>query len=81
MLIAASGLRDIKLKKGETVNEAVVFTADPLPEIILLKDGVPVSGDKKNILKTETKELENGLIQYTCTLNIKDGKNFHKPIE
>lgn len=78
MIIAASGLRDIKLKKGETVNEAVVFTADPLPEIILLKDGVPVSGDKKNILKTESKQLENGLVQYTCTLNIQDGKTYYK---
>ncbi|KRF85677.1 uncharacterized protein Dvir_GJ19688, isoform B [Drosophila virilis] len=68
--ISSSGLRDIKIKKGDNVNESVILTADPLPEITLFKDGEKVPEDEKHILKIESKDLENGLAQYTCTINI-----------
>ncbi|XP_030557678.1 obscurin isoform X1 [Drosophila novamexicana] len=68
--ISSSGLRDIKIRKGENVNESVILTADPLPEITLFKDGEKVPEDEKHILKIESKDLENGLAQYTCTINI-----------
>ncbi|XP_064554448.1 obscurin isoform X2 [Drosophila montana] len=68
--ISSSGLRDIKIKKGDNVNESVILTADPLPEITLFKDGVKVHEDDKHILKIEPKDLGNGLAQYTCTINI-----------
>jgi len=51
----------------------VVFTADPAPEIVLLKDGQPVKESNNLKLKVEKKDAENGLVQYTCTLNILEG--------
>lgn len=77
LLISNSGLRDIKIKKGDKVAETVTFTADPNPEIIWLKDGQPVSESKSLSLKIASKDLENGLKQYECSLNILDGKPFY----
>ncbi|XP_017836914.1 obscurin isoform X3 [Drosophila busckii] len=72
LLISGSNLKDIKVKKGDNISEAVIFTADPAPEIIWLKDGQKEDGDATLVLTTEIKELDHGLKQYTCTLNIKD---------
>lgn len=52
----------------------MILTADPLPEITLFKDGEKVPEDEKHILKIESKDLENGLAQYTCTINILGGR-------
>ncbi|XP_016928763.3 obscurin isoform X6 [Drosophila suzukii] len=70
ILTQGPGLKDIKVNKGDKVSEAVVFTADPAPEIVLLKDGQPVKESNNLKLKVEKKDAENGLVQYTCTLNI-----------
>ncbi|XP_070068460.1 obscurin isoform X3 [Drosophila takahashii] len=70
ILTQGPGLKDIKVNKGDKVNEPVVFTADPAPEIVLLKDGQPVKESNNLKLKVEKKDAENGLVQYTCTLNI-----------
>ncbi|XP_026836119.1 obscurin isoform X2 [Drosophila erecta] len=70
ILTQGPGLKDIKVNKGDKVREAVVFTADPAPEIVLLKDGQPVVETNNVKLKVEKKDAENGLVQYTCTLNI-----------
>lgn len=75
LLIANSGLRDIKLKKGDKVAETVTFTADPNPEIVWLKDGKPISENKSLALKVTSKDLEHGLKQYECSLNILEGKS------
>lgn len=75
LLISNSGLRDIKLKKGDKVAETVTFTADPNPEIVWLKDGKPISENKSLALKVTSKDLEHGLKQYECSLNILDGKS------
>jgi len=74
LLISKSGLRDLKLKKGDTIDETVIFTADPKPEIVWFKDGKPLQGTEALLLKTEVKDLEHGLKQYTCNLNIAKGK-------
>ena len=74
LIISKSGLRDLKLKKGDVIEETVVFTADPKPEILWFKDGKPLQGTEALILKTEVKDLENGLKQYTCSLNVAKGK-------
>ncbi|XP_017045137.1 obscurin isoform X2 [Drosophila ficusphila] len=70
ILTQGPGLKDIKVNKGDKVSEPVVFTADPAPEIVLLKDGQPVKESNNLKLKVEKKDAENGLVQYTCTLNI-----------
>lgn len=57
------------------VCEPVVFTADPAPEIVLLKDGQPVVETNNVKLKVDKKDAENGLVQYTCTLNILEGNS------
>lgn len=75
LLIANSGLRDIKLKKGDKVAVTVTFTADPNPEIVWLKDGKPISENKSLALKVTSKDLEHGLKQYECSLNILEGKS------
>lgn len=75
LLISNSGLRDIKLKKGDKVAETVTFTADPNPEIIWLKDGQPISDNKSLALKVTSKDLEHGLKQYECSLNILEGNS------
>lgn len=74
LLISNSGLRDIKLKKGDKVAETVTFTADPNPEVIWLKDGQPISESKSLSLKIASKDLEHGLKQFECSLNILEGK-------
>lgn len=74
MLISKSGLRDLKLKKGDTIDETVIFTADPKPEILWFKDGKPLQATEALILKTEVKDLEHGLKQYTISLNIAKGE-------
>lgn len=76
LLISNSGLRDIKLKKGDKVAETVTFTADPNPEIVWLKDGKPISENKSLALKVTSKDLEHGLKQYECSLNILEGKSY-----
>ncbi|XP_043645488.1 obscurin isoform X5 [Drosophila teissieri] len=70
ILTQGPGLKDIKVNKGDKVCEPVVFTADPAPEIVLLKDGQPVVESKNLKLKVEKKDAENGLVQYSCSLNI-----------
>ncbi|EDW57066.1 GM15480 [Drosophila sechellia] len=70
ILTQGPGLKDIKVNKGDKVCEPVVFTADPAPEIVLLKDGQPVVETNNVKLKVDKKDAENGLVQYTCTLNI-----------
>ncbi|XP_043948228.1 obscurin isoform X2 [Drosophila biarmipes] len=70
ILTQGPGLKDIKVNKGDKVSEPVVFTADPAPEIVLLKDGQPVKESNNLKLKVVKKDAENGLVQYTCTLNI-----------
>ncbi|XP_039228488.1 obscurin isoform X7 [Drosophila yakuba] len=70
ILTQGPGLKDIKVNKGDKVCEPVVFTADPAPEIVLLKDGQPVVESNNLKLKVEKKDAENGLVQYSCTLNI-----------
>uniref|UniRef100_A0A6P4FNS7 Muscle M-line assembly protein unc-89 isoform X5 n=1 Tax=Drosophila rhopaloa TaxID=1041015 RepID=A0A6P4FNS7_DRORH len=70
ILTQGPGLKDIKVHKGDKVSEPVVFTADPAPEIILLKDGQPVKESNNLKLKVEKKDADNGLVQYSCTLNI-----------
>nr|XP_043066936.1 obscurin [Drosophila bipectinata] len=70
ILTAGPGLKDIKVNKGDKVSEPVTFTADPTPEIVLLKDGQPVKESNNLKLKIDKKDIENGLVQYTATLNI-----------
>ncbi|XP_034109415.1 obscurin isoform X3 [Drosophila albomicans] len=70
LLISKSGLKDLKLKKGDAINETVIFTADPKPEIVWLKDGKPLQASEALLLKTEVKELEHGLKQFTCELSV-----------
>lgn len=49
----------------------VVFTADPEPKMVWLKDGKPIDSNDKHIkLSVNKKELEHGLVEYTCTLDI-----------
>lgn len=75
ILTQGPGLKDIKVNKGDKVCEPVVFTADPAPEIVLLKDGQPVVETNNVKLKVDKKDAENGLVQYTCTLNILEGNS------
>ncbi|XP_037951991.1 obscurin isoform X2 [Teleopsis dalmanni] len=61
-------LEDVETIKDKEVLLTVVFTADPLPEIIWFKDGKIVKADEALLLKVEAKELEYGLKEYTCSL-------------
>ena len=68
-----SGLKDISVNKGESLSVPIVFTADPKPEITLLKDGKPIELNDNVRLDITEKELEHGLKEFKCVLNIKEG--------
>ncbi|XP_023037819.2 obscurin isoform X1 [Drosophila willistoni] len=70
ILTSGSGLKDIKVNKGDKVSEPIIFTADPAPEIVCLKDGHPVKESDAAKLKIDVKDLDHGLKQYACALNI-----------
>lgn len=68
------GIADITTDKGKPLNLPVVFTADPEPKMVWLKDGQPIAASEHVKLSINKKELEHGLIEYTCTLNIDASK-------
>ncbi|XP_053962910.1 obscurin isoform X2 [Anastrepha ludens] len=73
--ILKSGLHDITTHKGESLAIPIVFTADPQPKITWLKDGKPLK-EQENIKINETvKEIENGLKEYTYTLNFDESQH------
>ncbi|XP_075169287.1 obscurin isoform X4 [Haematobia irritans] len=69
--IVKKGLSDISTHKGKPLSLPVVFTADPEPKMVWLKDGKPIDSNHEHIkLSVNKKELQHGLVEYTCTLNI-----------
>lgn len=74
------GLADISTYKGKPLSLPVVFTADPEPKIVWLKDGKPIQADDHVKLSLVKKDLEHGLVEYACTLNIDKSKIFFENI-
>ena len=72
--IIKKGLSDISTYKGKPLNLPIVFTADPEPKMVWLKDGKPIQSNDHVKLSVVKKELEHGLVEYTCTLNIDASK-------
>ncbi|XP_073813115.1 obscurin isoform X2 [Musca autumnalis] len=69
--IVKKGLVDISTHKGKPLHLPVVFTADPEPKMQWLKDGKPIDANDHHIkISVDKKELQHGLVEYTCTLNI-----------
>ncbi|XP_046810938.1 obscurin isoform X2 [Lucilia cuprina] len=68
--IVKKGLADISTYKGKPLSLPVVFTADPEPKITWLKDGKPIQANEHVKLEVVKKDLEHGLVEYACTLNI-----------
>ncbi|XP_011291978.1 obscurin isoform X5 [Musca domestica] len=69
--IVKKGLVDISTHKGKPLHLPVVFTADPEPKMVWLKDGKPIDTNDRHIkISVDKKELQHGLVEYTCTLNI-----------
>ncbi|XP_059224502.1 obscurin isoform X2 [Stomoxys calcitrans] len=69
--IVKKGLTDVSTHKGKPLSLPVVFTADPEPKMVWLKDGKPIEGNHEHMkLSVAKKELQHGLVEYTCTMNI-----------
>lgn len=68
------GLSDLSLHKGEMINLTVIFTADPMPQITWLKDGKSLISDDHRKVTCDKKELEHGLIEYTCSVQMATSK-------
>lgn len=71
------GLNDLSLHKGEAINLTVIFTADPAPQITWLKDGKPLVSDDHRKVSVNKKELEHGLVEYTCSVQMAASKYKH----
>ncbi|XP_055374379.1 obscurin isoform X3 [Condylostylus longicornis] len=66
--ILKKGPQDIQCKKGDNVLVPIVFTADPKPDIKLLKDGKEIPLDDNVKLEIKSEPLENGLKQFTVNV-------------
>lgn len=74
------GLSDISLHKGEPLTLKVIFTADPEPQITWLKDGKPLASIDHRKVTMEKKQLEHGLVEYTCCVQMAASKyNYYCP--
>lgn len=71
-------LEDTQSQKDVNLVLSVVFTADPLPDIVWLKDGVEIKSDENMKMKLETKELDYGLKEFTATLTFPSSRS-HSP--
>lgn len=68
------GLSDLSLHKGEAINLTVIFTADPAPQITWLKDGKPLTSEDHRKVTVNKKDLEHGLLEYTCSVQMAASK-------
>uniref|UniRef100_A0A1B0DPE4 Uncharacterized protein n=1 Tax=Phlebotomus papatasi TaxID=29031 RepID=A0A1B0DPE4_PHLPP len=68
--ICLSPLKDIDAKKDDFVSLTTTLTADPLPDVVWCKNGKEITADGFIEIKSNVKEIENGLKEVTYSLNI-----------